>query len=503
MMRRLVALFLFALAGVAGAQPVQPTNIGYSNTTSGFGAWFFAGGATLGTGGSGTTALATRATNPGNLSGWVPAGNYGLAPTATGITVNAAADLNIPGATKAATVAMTGTLDAAKFGGAVLKFASKIVFPLQVGMALFDLANDLGFHTNGQNADGSPKWTQTIQQQQCSANCYSYGVVYNGVNYGSGFLDRGSACAQTITIPNQVKFSGGVPYGTDPTSSICSYTSYTWYAGQWQFNAANDTRSTLSVTAIPPYNNVTTQDATNQDLANKIASESGWPSNFGDAPARLARDVMQGQDGLTGQKSGAGPQDLQLNNPTLSGPSSVPGPSSNSTDSSGKTTTNTTNYTLTYNTNTVNYNTSSVTNTTNPDGTTQTSTVTQTAATPPPDLCQQHPDSAGCSSTNATDTPLPTVPTLYTQKYPNGLKGVWDAAKAQMMATPIGQLSTQLMPTIGDGGSCPKITIPLDLGLWNYGTGDLSPDCSTVWGFGKVVVIVSALLLARALIFGG
>jgi len=45
-------------------------------------------------------------------------------------------------------------------------------------------------------------------------------------------------------------------------------------------------------------------------------------------------------------------------------------------------------------------------------------------------------------------------------------------------------------------------TMPLDFGFFNAGVLDFSVPCF-IWDFAKVVIIVSALLLARRLVFGG
>lgn len=102
-----------------------------------------------------------------------------------------------------------------------------------------------------------------------------------------------------------------------------------------------------------------------------------------------------------------------------------------------------------------------------------------------------------------TDTPLPGQPKLYTRKFPNGLTGVWAAQRDLMTGTPLFNLAKGLMPTVAMSGSCPKMPINLTFSSWaSFGTKDVAPPCQ-VWDWGKAIVIVSALLLARSLIFGG
>lgn len=101
-----------------------------------------------------------------------------------------------------------------------------------------------------------------------------------------------------------------------------------------------------------------------------------------------------------------------------------------------------------------------------------------------------------------TDQPLPAQPVLYERKYPDGLVGVWNAKKTELDTAPLVQLVAQLMPDVSSVGTCPNWSLDLDMGVANMGVWDVSPPCY-VWDFAKVVIICSALLLARALVFGG
>lgn len=101
-----------------------------------------------------------------------------------------------------------------------------------------------------------------------------------------------------------------------------------------------------------------------------------------------------------------------------------------------------------------------------------------------------------------SDTGLPSIPVLYERKYPDGLIGIWDQKKQAMRETAVAQLASQIMPSgIGDGG-CPQWQIPLDVGIWNYGTVPIGIPCE-YWAVLRVIMIIGSLFLARALIFGG
>lgn len=153
------------------------------------------------------------------------------------------------------------------------------------------------------------------------------------------------------------------------------------------------------------------------------------------------------------------------------------------------TTTNTTviNYTYSGDTITVNQITNSVTR--NEQGDVVSSTTTNGT----PEAVDEPP----------TDSPLPPVPDLYVRKYPQGMEGIYDQYKDQLKSAPLGQLAKQLMPNVGDGGTCPSWPLNLDLAEWAlYGVHDVAPPC-WIWDVARAILILSALLLARALIFGG
>lgn len=105
-------------------------------------------------------------------------------------------------------------------------------------------------------------------------------------------------------------------------------------------------------------------------------------------------------------------------------------------------------------------------------------------------------------STPATDSALPGKPTLYTAKYPNGIAGVWADKKTALMATPLLGLTSSMMPNIPAGMAGPSFSVPVaflghDFGVYQVGLPD------NVWQFLKWCVIITALFLARGLIFGG
>ena len=117
-------------------------------------------------------------------------------------------------------------------------------------------------------------------------------------------------------------------------------------------------------------------------------------------------------------------------------------------------------------------------------------------------LCEKHPQIAACEKVEVTDKPLPDQPKLYEPKYPDGISGLWNSKLLEIKATPLFNLAPALLPNVS-AGSCPSWKIDLSIDGWtNAGLQDVSPPC-WVWDVAKLVIIASALLLARRLIFGG
>lgn len=102
-----------------------------------------------------------------------------------------------------------------------------------------------------------------------------------------------------------------------------------------------------------------------------------------------------------------------------------------------------------------------------------------------------------------TDTPFLEIPELYKQKYPDGLIGVMRTQFTAMKATPLFSLPMQLMGDLPQTGQCPSWQLDLSLANWaSFGTYNVGADCS-IWDFASWVIVISAFLLARQLVFGG
>lgn len=241
-----------------------------------------------------------------------------------------------------------------------------------------------------------------------------------------------------------------------------------------------------------------------QEVQDWIASRDGWPSSASVALAEMlkypdTRRIIQ---------------DYPNNGVEINGPTSVKGKSTTVTESvqlvpgtttvappgtttatqpGTKTTTTTATHPITYSGSSVSHSTVNNTTTNITNHTTNVTTTESKTEEVENDKDDQM----------AVDTPLGDVPKLYEKKYPDGLLGVWDAKKAEFEQTSFFRLIDQLTPKIGQAGSCPSWSIDLS---WtpggSMGVHQLQPPCM-IWPILKALVIISALFLARALIFGG
>lgn len=235
-----------------------------------------------------------------------------------------------------------------------------------------------------------------------------------------------------------------------------------------------------------------------KDLADAIAHKTGWPDSSAIAEALAEAQRITG-DTIPTQA----PQHV-------TGPATVKGPTSTSNESipnGTRETTKDSNYNCTY-----------VDGATVMDGgtvactekvtTTQHDTVTDPATGTKTETTTQTGDTTSTVDTSAsqdtvpTDTDLPSKPSLYTRKYPDGLVGVWNAKKAELLATPLASLPKSLQPTIAAPGGYPQFRVAVVVGHWNFGTYDISP-APYVWDFIKLCVLICTGFLCRALIFGG
>lgn len=219
--------------------------------------------------------------------------------------------------------------------------------------------------------------------------------------------------------------------------------------------------------------------ARNSDFVRDMVRASCEGSN---APARCY-DEMSDWGDLQGPASQTGTP--QVTTTTTKNP-----------DGTTSTTTTTVQNRYEYNFGPNHYNYSTTTKTTkNTDGIV---TETETSDGIPTDNPTQEEESADYSF---SDTEFPEVPSFYEQKYPDGLSGVWQQARADVDQSAFMQFLQGFVPSFS--GSCPSFGLGFNIASWaNYGNIQFSSICY-VLDFVKIIFLVTALFTFRKVTFGG
>lgn len=192
----------------------------------------------------------------------------------------------------------------------------------------------------------------------------------------------------------------------------------------------------------------------------------------------------------------------------LSGPASVQGPSTTSTgtytkpDGTTGTTSQTTNitYNIKYGPNyfdwTENKTVTNYKDGAQTDSTTTTDSETVTDEQPAPDKEEEEEEQYSFQ-----DSQLPQIEPFYDQKYPDGLEGVWNSAKADFENSEFVSFMESFVPSFS--GTCPSWSMNFAIGaLANFGTIPFQSLCY-VFDFIKVIILVTAVFTCRAIVFGG
>jgi hypothetical protein len=366
-------------------------------------------------------------------------------------------------------------------GRAGVNLGLKITGVIGAGLVLYDLAKEINFILS-RNPDGSVNVEKTDLNICTVAPCFTYrydGAYYNNVPYTTGpQASREAACSRVIAVKSDPANSSPNTQGwyfANPTMSgtTCFADLYN-KEGEFQANisqgiATSTPTAPASSSAVP---------SSQQEFIDAVAAKSGWPSTS--AVNRLLQE-----DIAAGNKLATGPI-------TVTGPATSPGTLKTTTKADGSTVTSTTTHNHTYAGDKISTTNTTVVNNYNP--TTNITTTETTVETPPKEDTPE--------DTAVSDTALPDLPKLYTPKYPEGITGVWNTKKTALTSTPLANLAAQLMPSVPAGGTCPVWNLPLNIGPWAYGVRNVAPAC-IIWDWCKVFIIAGALLLARALIFGG
>lgn len=131
-----------------------------------------------------------------------------------------------------------------------------------------------------------------------------------------------------------------------------------------------------------------------------------------------------------------------------------------------------------------------------------TSETTETDGTPAEDVADT-PDEETPPEESYTfnDSDLPAVEPFYIQKYPDGFQGVWDSANTDFEQSAFVSFLNSFVPSFS--GSCPAFSMSFAIGgIANLGTHGFGNLCYAL-DFVKVCIMLGALFLCRAIVFGG
>lgn len=292
------------------------------------------------------------------------------------IRATSSGDLPIGGGKKIP-IAAKSILGNAAAGAAIIKGIARYSGPLGIGISLWDLANELDVNlTRGQ--DGAVSATHETGEVW-SGNS---GGTSGGACYQVGGADAAMKCSianSNSTSQSNLDNCTGGPSGSTGWVGSCRYIPTGTYLGG---GATRNSEATSTQISMP-------------DLADLIASQSGWPS--GSKMPDAIRDVA----GL----------DVPFDVPaptTITGPATSPGGVVTTTNNAGDVITTTT-------TNNHNYSGATVTNTTtavttnynNATSTTTTTTTEKEADKPAVEFCEKNPESIACAKPDVPEHEVP------------------------------------------------------------------------------------------------
>jgi len=308
---------------------------------------------------------------------------YSSSPSAGGVTFASAQRYVAPGGVTIP-VNVLGELPGVNVAAAIGRFAVKVSGPLMVGVALYDLAKELGFNARV-GSDGKPVFQKETIGESCASGCFEY-LMTNGSGYANlpWEKSKSGACASGAawwaSAHSNVGASGVL------AGSQCQIQNWPLDHPTW---VTMDYYEGIASRSIPPYSSVSVTFATAQDLADAVAAKSGWPSTSAlaktmDAAIKAGESVTVAPTSITGPASS--PAVKQVVNDPVANTTSTSTTTNNYTYEGAKVTTTTVT------------SVSIVNNTTGAVTTGPTTTTTPIASPEPvPDPCQVNPDTLGCA----------------------------------------------------------------------------------------------------------
>jgi hypothetical protein len=385
----------------------------------------------------------------------------------SGIKVNQTGNLRNPSGNPVP-VAATGRVSNAAAAAAIGRFLGRALPVASAAAAGYELLKELNIVRNQAGDE--------VTFDQTSINWYGYVSI---CGRGSTTINKTYGTPSQLAAACTAAFVDGT---TRPGLAVTCTAPGNYVVGQVSAIDCGGPEIFVRPTIYPEGSKTDVRRLNEQGLIDAIASKSGWPTT-----SAIARAAVEAANGLR--------EPLSVSSPTVSGPASTPGPAPTvkqepNADGSTKTTTTSVVHNHNYQGNTVTTTNVTTINITN-NGAAGVNKVDTVTETPPAEAA-------------SVDTPLPAQPKLYERKFPNGLVGVWTTRKAELSASPLLSLASTLMPSIAPTGTCPVWMLDLNFAgtPWQFGAYDVAPACD-LWKVAAAIVIVSALLLARALVFGG
>lgn len=297
------------------------------------------------------------------------------------------ADMPVPGQPgKTVPVDVTAKPIKSSAAAAIANFAKK-VSPVGTAIAVFDLLSELGIlrrdGADGENElykpGGEPAWCYFAQGSGHPRTCYPT---------PEAICDAGTALFRSQGLPYYYEYEG--PPDVGPYNTPAPYGGCNWMkdgVGRWGNGPIADRE--------PLGGGSPERTLTEQEVADEIASQSGWPTSS-KFPEAIAEVIKSGRP-------------VEMDTPKVSGPATTPGPTKTETTTgpNGSTTTTTTSVTnnWTYNDNRVTVTTTTNVTTSTPEGTTTTEINEEDPKED--DVCKANPDRVGCAELDRPDGEIP------------------------------------------------------------------------------------------------
>lgn len=341
--------------------------------------------------GSNGTLIATRGVGLTAGGGWTNAGNYGVAQGAQEAVKIGAAGTIIAGG-KQVPVQIGGSLSKDVIAGAIAGCASGSILGCAIGagtpLAIAYITSSGGLRVTEGNQ------VEKTNTSSCSAGqCYEWSAELTA---DTGWMSSPDAVCSAIAgqaSTGSASYTYELKAGTFPRFQ-CNMQG----TGDREWHTFTVGMATRASTASPTWN-----PATPADVKDALIKAGPPPPMI---VPELEKAGVDWNKRWPGYDTGAGTPDGGMAAPNVTGPSSLTGDKTTTTNSDGTRTTTQSSTPLSYGPGKVTAGpTSSVTTTTNADGSTRTSTTTTEPGTEEPkaeedekdtDWCEKHPDRIGC-----------------------------------------------------------------------------------------------------------